>query len=49
MDKGYDFPEVYELLEKYGHTIHIRLRGEETCDNKKEGLPKYRDRLWVVE
>jgi hypothetical protein len=28
MDKGYDYPEVYELLEDYGYTIHIRLRGE---------------------
>ena len=26
MDKGYDYPEVYELLEDYGYTIHIRLR-----------------------
>ena len=24
-DKGYDYPEVYELLEDYGYTIHIRL------------------------
>ena len=29
LDKGYDFPEVYELLEEYGYTIHIPLRGEE--------------------
>ena len=28
LDKGYDFPEVYELLEEYGYTIHIPLRGE---------------------
>ena len=26
MDKGYDFPEVHELLEDYGYTIHIKLR-----------------------
>jgi putative transposase len=26
---GLDFPEVYELLEEYDYTIHIRLRGEE--------------------
>ena len=31
MDKGYDYPEVYELLEEYGYTIHIRLRGEHSC------------------
>ena len=36
MDKGYDFPEVYELLEEYGYTIHIRLRGEERSNNKEE-------------
>jgi putative transposase len=24
LDKGYDFPEVYELLQDYGYTIHIR-------------------------
>ena len=29
MDKGYAFPEVYELLEEYGYTIHIRLKGKE--------------------
>ena len=43
LDKGYDFPEVYELLEEYGYTIHIRLRGEEKSNNKEEGIPKYRD------
>ena len=51
IDKGYDFPEVYELLEEYGYTIHIRLRGEERSNNKEEGIPKYRARRWrwVVE
>ena len=50
MDKGYDFPEVYELLEEYGYTIHIRLRGEERSNNKEEeGIPKYRARRRVVE
>jgi hypothetical protein len=29
MDKGYDLPGVYESLEDYGYTIHIRLRREE--------------------
>ena len=36
LDKGYDFPEVYELLEEYGYTIHIRLRGEERSNNKED-------------
>ena len=41
MDKGYAFPEVYELLEEYGYTIHIRLKGKERS-GIKEGIPKYR-------
>ena len=50
MDKGYDFPEVYELLEEYGYTIHIRLRGEARRKIiEEEGIPKYRARRWVVE
>jgi hypothetical protein len=32
MDKGYDYPEVYELLKDYGYTIHIRLRGEKKVE-----------------
>ena len=48
MDKGYEFPEVYELLEEYGYTIHIRLKGKERI-SIKEGIPKYRARRWVVE
>ena len=41
MDKGYAFPEVYELLEEYGYTIHIRLKGKERRQASKEGIPKY--------
>ena len=33
MDKGYEFPEVYELLEEYGYTIHIRLKGKERSEH----------------
>jgi putative transposase len=47
MDKGYDYPEVYELLEEYGHTIHIRLRGEHIINCKR--IPRYRARHWIVE
>ena len=36
MDKGYDFPEVHELLEDYGYyTIHIRLKEEERTKEKE--------------
>ena len=41
MDKGYAFPEVYELLEEYGYTIHIRLKGKERR-SIKEAIPKYK-------
>jgi len=47
MDKGYDYPEVQELLEDYGYTIHIRLRGEHRVDCKR--IPRYIARHWIVE
>ena len=48
MDKGYDYPKVYELLEDYGYTIHISSRGEESRINSKQ-IPRYRAKRWVVE
>lgn len=29
MDKGYDYPDIRDLVEEYGYTAHIRTRGEE--------------------
>jgi putative transposase len=49
MDKGYDFPEVHELLEDYGYTIHIRLRGKRSENKRRKRIPTYRSRRWVVE
>jgi putative transposase len=53
LDKGYDYPEVYELLEEYGYTIHVCKRGEDYNNSnkkkKKKKIPKYRERRWVVE
>ena len=56
LDKGYDYPEVYELLEEYGYTMHICKRGEEEYNNgnkikkrRRRRIPKYRARRWVVE
>ena len=49
MDKGYEYPEVYELLKDHGYTIHIRLRGEGRRRNNSRKIPKYRARRWVVE
>lgn len=47
MDKGYDYPDIRELVEEYGYTAHIRSRGEET--REKKNTPGYRARRWVVE
>ncbi|MDD4521768.1 MAG: IS5 family transposase [Methanosarcina sp.] len=46
MDKGYDFPDIRELVGNYGYTAHIRRRGEE---NIRRDIPGYRARRWVVE
>jgi len=47
LDKGYDYPEVRELVEAFGYTAHIRSRGEEKQNKKR--IPGYRARRWVVE
>ena len=47
MDKGYDFDEVRELLEEFGFTAHIRGRGEEAQELKRNA--RTRARRWVVE
>jgi len=47
MDKGYDYPQVRELVQAYGYTAHIRTRGEEA--DAKQRIPGYRARRWVVE
>jgi transposase len=46
-DKGYDYPEVHELVKEYGYTGHIKTRGEESSAKAK--IPGYRARRWVVE
>jgi hypothetical protein len=38
MDKGYDFPDIRELVEDYGYTAHIRSRGEENNEKKDSRL-----------
>jgi len=47
LDKGYDYPEIHDLLTEFGYTAHIRSRGEEKQD--KVRIPGYRARRWVVE
>lgn len=47
LDKGYDYPEIYELAAELGFTPHIRSRGEEAQALERE--PGFRARRWVVE
>lgn len=47
LDKGYDYPEVYELLEKEGYTAHIRPWNEDALLIERD--PDYQPRRWVVE
>jgi putative transposase len=47
MDKGYDYPEIRELLAEWGYIPHIRPIGEES--DAKKRIPGYRARRWVVE
>ena len=46
MDKGYDYPDIRELVKNYGYTAHIKSRGEE---NNRRDIPGFRARRWVVE
>ena len=47
MDKGYDYPDVRELVAKWGYTARIAARGEQRSARAR--LPGYRARRWVVE
>ena len=47
LDKGYDYDEVRQIAEEFGFTAHIRSRGEEAQQLKREARAKAR--RWVVE
>jgi transposase len=47
LDKGYDYPEVYDLIHELGFTGHIRSRGEEKQLLERDA--GFRARRWVVE
>lgn len=47
MDKGYDYDEVREIVAEFGFTAHIRSRGEEKKELKRNARSKAR--RWVVE
>ena len=46
-DKGYDYPDVRELIAAWGYTAHIKARGQEQAERQR--IPGYRARRWVVE
>jgi putative transposase len=47
LDKGYDFDEVREIAKEFGFTAHIRCRGEEAQEVKRQA--GHKARRWVVE
>lgn len=47
LDKGFDFPEIDELVAEWGYTGHIARKGVD--QSKRERIPGYRARRWVVE
>jgi transposase len=47
LDKGYDYAEVYTLLEERGYTPHIRPFDEEVLLLTRD--PEFLPRRWVVE
>ena len=47
LDKGYDYQEVYALLDEFGYTAHVRARGEEAEQIRRHA--RFKARRWVVE
>jgi putative transposase len=47
MDKGFDYPEVDQLVDGWGYTGRIARKGVDQSKRKK--IPCYRSRRWVVE
>jgi putative transposase len=47
LDKGYDYDEVREIVAEFGFTAHIKARGEEARELKRQARAKAR--RWVVE
>src|SRR6188768_3800033 len=35
LDKGYDYPDVRDLVEAYGYTAHIPVRGQQPAARQK--------------
>lgn len=47
LDKGYDYLEVWELLEEFGFTAHVAVNDPDAVPVKREAGRKAR--RWVVE
>jgi putative transposase len=50
-DKGFDFPSVRELVQRWGYTVHIAVKKKKGAPPPppQEPVPGYRARRWVVE
>ena len=50
LDKGYDYLEVWELLEEFGFTAHVAVRGaDERHSQPVKRKAGHKARRWVVE
>lgn len=47
LDKGYDYLEVWELLEEFGFTAHVAVNDPDAQPVKRKA--GYKARRWVVE
>ena len=47
LDAGYDYDEVYAILQEFGFTAHVRSRGDEAKAIQHEA--GFKARRWVVE
>jgi putative transposase len=47
VDKGYDYPDVRELIANWGYAAYIKSHDQEEAERKQ--IPGYRARRWVVE
>ena len=47
LDKGYDYLEVWELLEEFGFTAHVAVNDPDALPVKRKA--GHRARRWVVE
>ena len=50
LDRGYDYLEVWELLEEFDFTAHVAIRGGGEADSQPvKRTARHKARRWVVE